>query len=86
MAVVLYGPQLLPGERRMVTLLAAEQRPPLPVVGPHLQDGLLERTGGERVEDGVEGAVDGQNEYDHPGADGTCRQEGGSFFFFSSFG
>lgn len=45
-AVVLHGPQLLPGERRMVSRLAAEQRPPLPVVRPHLQDGLFERTGG----------------------------------------
>lgn len=76
-AVVLHGPQLLPGERGVVGLLAAEQRPPLPVVGPHLQDGLLERTRGERVEDGVQGAVDGQDEDDHPGADGTCRQKWG---------
>lgn len=45
-AVVLHGPQLLPGERRMVSRLAAEQRPPLPVVRPHLQDGLFERTRG----------------------------------------
>lgn len=78
MSVVLYGPQFLPGERRMVTRLAAEQRPPLPIVRPHLQDGLFERTRGERVEDGVQGAVDRQNEYDHPGAYGTCRQEEGS--------
>lgn len=70
-AVVLYGPQFLPGERRMLTLLVAEHRPPLPVVGPHLQDGLFERTRGERVKDWVQGAVDRQNEYDHPGADGT---------------
>lgn len=69
----------------MVTLLAAEQRPPLPVVGPHLQDGLFERTCGERVEDGVEGAVDRQNEYDHPGAYGTCRQEEGGLFLFLTF-
>lgn len=79
-AVVLHWPQLLPGERRMVSLLAAEQRPPLPVVRPHLQDGLFERTRGECVEDGVQGAVDGQNEYDHPGADGTCGQEGKEIF------
>lgn len=82
MAVVLRRPQLLQGERRMVRRLAAEQRPPLPVVRPHLQDGLFERTRGERVKDGVQGAVDGQNEYDHPGADGTCGQEGRVFFFF----
>lgn len=80
-AIVLYGPQFLPGERRMVTLLAAEQRPPLPVICPHLQDGLFEGTRGERVEDGVEGAVDGQNENDHPGAYGACIQMEGSFLF-----
>lgn len=70
-AIVLYGPRFLPGERRMMTLLAVEQRPPLPVVCPHLQDSLFERTRGERVEDGVQGTIDGQNEYDHPGANGT---------------
>lgn len=79
MAVVLHGPHFLPGERRMMTLVAAEQRPLLPVVGPHLQNGLFERTRGERVEDGVQGAVDGENKYDHPGADGTCRVEAKGF-------
>lgn len=79
MAVVLHGPHLLPGERRMMSLVAAEQRPLLPVVGPHLQNGLFERTRGERVEDGVQGAVDGENKYDHPGADGTCGAEAKGF-------
>lgn len=79
MAVVLHGPHFLPGERWMMSLVAAEQRPLLPVVGPHLQNGLFERTCGERVEDGVQGAVDGENKYDHPGADSTCRVEAKGF-------
>lgn len=58
----------------MLSWVTAEQRPPLPVVGPHLQDGLFERPRGQSVKDGVKGAVDGQNKYDHPGADGTCRE------------
>lgn len=71
MAVLLQGPHFLPGERRMMSLVTAEQRPPLPVVSPYLQNGLFEGPCGQRVKDGVKGAVDGQNKYDHPGADGT---------------
>lgn len=62
----------------MVRRVAAQQRPPLPVVGPHLQNGLFERPRGQRVKDRVQGTVDGQDEYDHPGADGTCGERGRS--------
>lgn len=60
----------------MMRAVTAEQGPPLPVVSPDLQDGVFERPCGERVQDGVEGTVNGENEYDHPGADGTCRERG----------
>ncbi len=52
----------------------AEQRPPLSVVSPHLQDGFFERPRGQRVKDWVKGAVDGENKYNDPGADGTCQE------------
>lgn len=53
--------------------VAAEERSPLPVVGPHLQKCLFEWPRGQRVQDGVESAVDWQNEDDDPRADGSCR-------------
>lgn len=59
----------------MLRWVVGEQRPPLPVVSPYLQNGLFERPRGERVKDGVEGAVDGENKYDHPGANSTCRDQ-----------
>lgn len=77
-AVLLEGPHFLPGERRVVSWVAAEQRPLLPVVSPHLQNGLFEGPRGQGVKDGVEGAVDGQDEYDHPRADGACRGRKGA--------
>lgn len=58
----------------MMSWVTAEQRPPLPVVSPYLQNGLFERPCCQRVKDGVKGAVDRENKYDHPGADGTCRE------------
>lgn len=58
----------------MMSGVTAEQRPPLPVVSPYLHNCLFERPCGQRVKDGVEGAVDGQNKYDDPGADGPCRE------------
>lgn len=57
----------------MMSWLTVELGPFLPVVRPHLQNGLFERPCGQRVKDGVESAVDGQNKYDHPGANGTCQ-------------
>lgn len=33
---------------------------------------LLEGGGGDGVEDGIQGAVDGQDEDDHPRGDGAC--------------
>lgn len=72
-AVLLQGPHFLPGERWRMSWLTAEQRPLLPVVSPHLQNGLFERPRGQRVKDGIKSAVDGENKYDHPGADGACR-------------
>lgn len=58
--------------RRVTT----EQRSLLPVVSPHLQNGLFERPRGEGVEDGVQGTVDGENEYYDPRADGSCAPRG----------
>lgn len=72
MAVLLQGPHFLPGERRMMSWVTAEQWPLLPVVSPHLHDGLFERPCGQCVKDGVKSAVDGENKYDHPGTDGAC--------------
>lgn len=75
MVVVLHGPHFLPSERRMLRWLNDELRPPLPVVSPYLQNGFFERPRGERIKDGVKGAVDGENKYDHPGANSTCRDQ-----------
>lgn len=55
----------------MMNGVSAEQRSLLSVVCPYLQNGLFERPCGQRVEDGVQGAVNGENKYDHPGADGA---------------
>lgn len=53
--------------------MAAEQGSPLPVVGPHLKQCLFKGPCGQRVQDGVQSAVDRQNEDDDPRADGSCR-------------
>lgn len=70
---VLQGPHFLPGERRLMDGVTGHRWPPLLIVGPHLHQRLLEGTGGQRVKDGVEGAVNGQDEYDHPRGNGACR-------------
>lgn len=70
-AVLLRGQHLLPGERRVMSRMTTEQRPPLPVVGPHLQDGLFEWPCGQRVQDRVKGTVNGENKNNHPGTDGA---------------
>lgn len=54
--------------------MPAEQRSSLPVVGPNLENSLFKRPRGQGVEDGVQSTVDGENENDHPGTDGTCRE------------
>lgn len=53
--------------------LTTKQGPLLPVVSPYLQNGLFERSRGQCVKDGVKSAIDGENKYDHPGANGACR-------------
>lgn len=70
----LQGPHFLPGEWWLMRRMAAKLRPPLPVVGPYLQNGLFKRPRCQRVKDGVKGTVDGEDKYDHPGANGTYGQ------------
>lgn len=76
MAVLLQGPHFLPGERRVMSLVTAQQGSPLSVVSPHLQNGLFERPSGQGVQDRVKSAIDGENKYDDPGADGACSSRG----------
>lgn len=59
----------------MMWWLTAKQGPLLPVISPNLQNCFLERSRSKSVKDGVEGAVDGENEYDDPGADCTCKEK-----------
>lgn len=66
LAVFLQRPHFLPSKGRQMSRVAAEEGSPLPVVGPHLQQCLFEGPRGQRVQDGVESAVDGQNKDDDP--------------------
>lgn len=71
LAVFLQRPHFLPRKGRQMSRVAADEGSPLSVVGPHLQQCLFEGPRGQRVQDGVESAVDRQNEDDDPGADGS---------------
>lgn len=52
--------------------VTTEEGSSLSVVGPHLEQRLFKRPRSQRVQNGVQCAVDGQNKDNNPRTDGSC--------------
>lgn len=76
---LLHGPHLHPDEwgSKCLWSLLSIPRPSLSVIVPELMDHFLERSGGQRVDDWVQGAVDGQNKNHHPRGDSVWKRKSG---------